>query len=441
MSIADLKFSRKKLKNGLEVVISPLADSPTVTMLIMFKIGSRYEPKTLAGISHFVEHIIFKGNKNYKNPKDVAAAIDSVGGLFNAFTSKEYTGFHVKVGAKFAPLALKWLGSLVSSPLIPQKDINPERNVILEEINMYNDTPARQVGDVFEDLLFSGSSLGRNIIGTKESLAKVGAKELKNYYESHYTSSNAVLAMAGNFSDLAKDQNKMPERISSQLEKEIGKSFNLKQQFESERKSPSLNGGQERKVKVRYKKTDQTHLILGARTFSLFDKRRYPLALISTIMGSGMSSWAFTEIREKRGLAYYVHGSVQLHQDVGYYSIDAGLNNDKISLAITEIAKLFKRIKDKPISPTDLKKAKDQVIGGMFLERETSSDVAFLLGSEIVSRGETTPFSKEIKIIRSIGRSDLRRVAQEFFAPEKLRLACIGPWRKKDEDKFTKLLK
>lgn len=439
MPVADLKFARKKLKNGLEVVVSSLSESPTITMLVIFKVGSRFEPAKLSGISHFVEHVLFKGNKKYKTPKEVAAVIDSVGGSFNAFTSKEYTGFHIKVGAEFARLALGWLGSLVVSPLIPKKDIDPERNVILEEINMYNDAPARRVDDLFERLLFTGSSLGRNVIGTKESLSRVGDKELREYYENHYTSDNAVLAIAGNLSELQKGKN--DNRITPKLEQEIIKNFNFKNHFESKINSPSLNGSQDKKVTVKYKKTDQTHLILGARTFSYLDKRRYPLALISTIMGSGMSSWAFSEIREKRGLAYYVHSLVQLHQDVGYYSINAGLNNDKISSAITEISKLFERIRTKPVSSDELKKAKDQVIGGMLLERETSGDVAFLMGSEIVSRGDIIPFSEEIKIIRGIGRDDLKRISEEFFAPEKLRLACIGPWRKKDEARFSKLLK
>lgn len=438
MSVTDLKFTRKKLKNGLEVAVSPLSESPTVTMVIIFKVGSRYEEDKFSGISHFVEHILFKGNKTYKNPKEVAAVLDGVGGIFNAFTSKEYTGFHVKVGAKFAPLALKWLGSLVSTPLIPKADIDSERNVILEEINMYNDTPARQVDDIFEGLLFSGSALGRNVIGNKETLFRVGQNELKKYYKSYYVPSNAVLVIAGNFSELSRSSKEA--KIDPKLEKEILKNFVFKNQSEIN-KNLGSNGGHDQKVKVKYKKTDQTHLILGARTFSLYDKRRYPLYLISTIMGSGMSSWAFSEIREKRGLAYYVRSSVQLHQDVGSFSIDAGLNNDKISLAITEITKLFKRIQGKLVSPEELKKAKDQIIGGMALERETSSDVAFLLGSEIASRGDVTPFSKEIEIIRSISRNDLHKIAKEFFAIDKLRLACIGPWRKRDEERFAKLIK
>jgi len=441
MSIPDIKYSRKKMKSGLGLVLAPMPGSPTVTLLVIFKVGSRYEPAELSGISHFLEHIVSKGNKLYKTSKEVSTVIDGIGGIFNAFTTKEYTGFHVKVGTKFASLALHWLGALVTTPLIPKEDVNPERNVILEEINMYNDTPARQVDDTFEELLFAGSSLGRNIIGNKKSLSRVDFEELRSYFKKNYIPSSAVLVIAGDLSGLLGRKKTKFSRDYREIEKKVNKDFNFNVQSKIRKILPSVKTKQKGKARVQYKKTDQTHLILGAQTFSLFDKRRYPLALLSTIMGSGMSSWAFTEVREKRGLAYYVHSLVQLYQDVGYYSLNAGLNNDKISLAITEIAKLFKRIREKPLSLKDLKKAKDQVVGGMLLERETSSDVAFLLGSEIVSRGTVTPFSEEIEIIRGISRGDLKRVAEDFFASEQLRLACIGPWRKKDEERFSKLLK
>jgi len=431
MFVCDIKYSRKKLKSGLELVAAPMPESPTVTLLVIFRVGSRHEPAEFSGISHFMEHIVFKGNRLYKSPKEVAAAIDGLGGVFNAFTTKEYTGFHVKVGTKFAPLALRWLGALVTSPLVSRRDVDLERNVILEEINMYNDTPARQVDDIFEGLLFAGSSLSRNIIGNKKSLFRVGAKELRGYFKENYTPGNAVLVIAGDLNGFSKNK----------IESEANRNFNFSVRAGISRTLQPAKIKEGGRVRIHYKKTDQTHLILGAKTFSLFDKRRYPLAIISTIMGSGMSSWAFSEIREKRGLAYYVSSLMQLHQDVGYYSVNAGINNDKISLAITEIAKLFKRIKEKTVSPKDLKKAKDQVVGGMLLERETSSDIAFLLGSEIISRGEVVPFSREIKIIRSIGRNDLKRVAEEFFVSERLHLACIGPWREKDEERFARLLR
>jgi len=440
MPISDIKYFRKKLKNGLDLIVAPMSESPTVTILVIFKVGSRDEQAKFSGISHFLEHMVFKGNKIYKTPRDISVAIDSLGGVFNAFTGKEYTGFHVKVGSQFAPLALKWLGALVTTPLVPSRDVNPERNVILEEINMYNDTPRQQVEDIFEGFLFSGSSLGRSIIGTNKSLSGIRAGELQSYYGKHYTPDRAILSVSGNLDNLTK---KKITSVSgcSPIEKLVIKDFKFNHEPFSKSVISKVNGEQKNRVKVKFKKTGQTHLILGARTFSLFDKRRYPLALLSTVIGSGMSSWAFTEIREKRGLAYYVYSSIQLHQDVGYFSINAGLNNDKLSLAVSEIMKLFKTIRNKNLSTKELKKAKDQMIGGMLLERETSSDVAFLLGAEAASRGEITPLSKEVKIIKSIGKDDVRRVAEKFFAPAQLRLACIGPWRKNDGERFARLMK
>lgn len=432
MTIPDIQYKRKKLANGLTVLLAPMPKSPTVTAIIIFKVGSRYEPENHLGISHFLEHMVFKGNKVYKTPHEVAAVVDALGGSYNAFTTKEFTGFHIKVGAEFLDTALKWLGALITEPLIKSKDAEMERNVILEEINMYNDTPVMQIGDIFEELVFSTSTLGRNIIGNKRTLGNIKNTALASHFNNNYFPGNAVLALAGNLGN--------PDRLRRKLSS--GEYF----KFGSRKKTLADNitgkvKQKNNKIKAVYKKTDQTHLVLGGETFSYFDKRRYPLAIISAIMGGSMSSWAFTEIREKRGLAYYVRSSTELHKDTGAYSISAGLNNDKLELAIREIMNLYRRIRTKLVSPQELKRAKDHIVGGTLLERETSSDIAFLLGSEMVTRQTITPLSKEIKIIKKISRQELKKIAEDFFAPEKLRLAMIGPWRKKDEERFIKLIK
>ncbi|MFH1182906.1 MAG: pitrilysin family protein [Candidatus Moraniibacteriota bacterium] len=432
MLIPDIKFKRKKLPSGLEFLLAPMPKSPTVTAVIIFKVGSRYEQEKYLGISHFLEHMVFKGNDIYKTPHDVAAVVDALGGSYNAFTSKEFTGFHIKVGAEFLDTALQWLGALVTKPLIKQGDAEMERNVIMEEINMYNDTPMMQIGDIFEELLYSGANLGRSIIGNKRTLRNIKSTALSDHFKNNYFPENAILVLAGNLGNL------------NSLQKKISPSGYFK--FSSRRKNIIDRTTQKvkksnKKVKIVYKKTDQTHLILGAKTFSYFDKRRYPLAVISTIMGGSMSSWAFTEIREKRGLAYYVRSATELHNDTGSYSINAGLNNDKLELAIKEIAKLYKRIRTKLVTQRELKRAKDHLIGGTLLERETSSDIAFILGSDMAARGSVTPLSKEMKLIKKISREEIKRIAEDFFAPEKLRLAMIGPWRGKDECKFIDLLR
>lgn len=423
----DIEYSRKKLKNGLDVLLAPMPESPTVTALILFKVGSRHEKDELLGISHFVEHMVFKGNKFLKTPKDVAGFIENLGGSFNAFTSKEYTGFYVKVGAEFLPKALKWLGALVGEPLFLKEDLEMERNVIFEEINMYNDTPARQIQDYYENLIFKNSPLGRSIIGDRDSLNRVGRKEIQGHFNQNYTYGKSVLVVAGNLSKLD------PTDLES--------SFSLrKKEFASLGASKKKKGGVAR-VQAFYKKTDQTHLVLGAKTFSYNDRRRHHLSLISTIMGGGMSSWAFSEIREKRGLAYYVGSFSDLHSDTGSFAIRAGLNNEKLALAVKEIVKLFHRIKEKNLSSVALKKAKDQILGGMLLERETSDDVAFILGSEILARNKVVPLSEEIKALKKISVSEIRQVAESFFQPKNLNLAFIGPWKEKDAKKMEALIK
>jgi len=432
MPTTDIKFTRKKLKNGLELVLAPLPKNPTITAIVLFKVGSRHEADRYAGISHFLEHMVFKGNKLYHTSRDLSAAIDALGGVFNAFTTKEFTGFHIKVGAEYLDTALEWLGALVTTPLLKSPDIEMERNVILQEINMYNDTPMAQIGNYFEELVYPGTTLGRNIIGTKKSLNGIKRKELAEYFNRNYFPGNAVLAIAGDFG----------RGGLRKAEEKISRYFKFHdQRLQTAVKKPYESKAKGKRVKVVYKKTDQTHLMLGAKTFSYLDKRRYPLSVIAAMMGGGMSSWAFSEIREKRGLAYYVRGFADLYMDAGTFLVSAGLDNNKLELAVKEIMKLYKRIREKTVSAKELKKAKDHLIGGMLLERETSEDIATLLGAEVASRDSVTPFSKEIRIIKSISASDLRQLAQEFFQPERMQLAMIGPWKKKDEEKFAKWLK
>jgi len=438
MPVLDLKYLRRKNAEGMEFVVSSMPKSPTVTVLVLFKVGSRQERNEQSGISHFLEHMVFKGNKLFGKPKEVAEAIESLGGSFNAFTSKEYTGFYAKVGAEFAEKALKWLAALVSSPLIKQKDVDSERGVIFEEINMYNDTPARQVGDDFEDLLLGGTTLGRSIIGTQKTLKKMSSSDLKGYYSDFYNPKNTVFVVAGNLEKILKKED-LKKNFSSKLEK-FFQDLPKNRKGELQEEAPKSNNSN-KKIKVIYKKTDQTHLVIGSKTFSLFDERRYPLLLLNTILGGGMSSWAFSEIREKRGLAYYVNSGMHLYKDTGYLAVNAGVSNSKLKLAIQEIVKLFSKMEKGLFTKEEIKKAKDQVIGSMLLQRETSDDIAFLLGSEIASKDDFTQFSKEIELIKKIEKKDLEKVAKEFFVKENLHLALIGPWKKKDEEEFEGLMK
>jgi len=410
-----------------------MPSSSTVTIFTIFKVGSRDEDKGIAGISHYLEHIFFKGNEKYDTPKKVAEKIESLGGDYNAFTSKEYTAFYAKVGASFFDEAFEWLGSLLSSPLIKSDDVEKERGVILEEINMYRDNPTSMVDDVFEELLYKSSSLGKMIIGTPSSLKRIKSAQLKSYFNKYYSPSNTMIVVAGNLEAVkSKD-------VLKAVEDKVGKYF----EFDSKDKRPkekkqSYNSSE--KVKIMYKKTDQTHLYLGAKAFPFADDKNYPLSLLSSILGGGMSSWAFEEIREKRGLAYYVRSSSGMFSDTGYVAINAGLNNNKLILAIEEIVRLFKKAREKLVSTKELERVKKQATGKMLLARETSDDIAFLLGKEIMIRGKMVPFSKKIEILKKISRDDLKKVACEVLQPKDLRLGLIGPWKKKDQDKFERVV-
>jgi len=432
MNVQDVKYQSKKLKNGLTILTAPLKESPTVTSSIFFKVGSRNEEKKNWGISHFLEHIVFKGNKKFDNYNKVSSFIEGLGGTYNAFTSKEHTAFYAKVAANYLKDSLKWLGPLATAPIIDQKDVQNEKGVILEEINMYNDNPMHMVDEVFEGLLFDPNPLGRRILGKPKTLKNTNSEDLKNYHSKFYKPQNAVFVIAGNLDELGKNP-------LIQIEKEIDKNFSFKKSGQKINKVKDKYI-QKEKLRIMHKKTDQTHLYLGAKTFSALNKKNYPLSLLSGIIGGGGSSWAYEEIREKRGLAYYVKSSHSFFNDTGYYAISAGLNNDKLDLAIKEIVKLFQRAQNKLVTPAEIKRVKNKIMGKLILERETSDDIAFLLGKEMSVRNKIIPFSKKIKILKDITREDLRKIAREVLKPQNLRLALIGPWKKADGERFKKYI-
>ncbi|MDP2950820.1 MAG: pitrilysin family protein, partial [bacterium] len=382
--------------------------------------GSKYETKALNGISHFLEHLFFKGTKKRPTALKIAETLDRVGGAYNAFTSKEMTGYWAKVSAEHLNLALDFVSDIFLNSKLDQKEIEKEKAVILEEINMYLDSPQRYVGELWEDVLYGDQPAGWDTIGLKENILKFKRNDFVNYLKKGYVTYNTLVCVAGKF-----PQEKLLNQIKAKFENVSSSKapFKLKVR-ESQEKPQAL---------LKFKQTDQTHLCLGFRGFGLNSEKRFAQEVLSVLLGGNMSSRMFSVIREKSGLAYYVHTSSEDYTDSGYLVTQAGVPNTKTKEAITLMLKEYSKLKTTDISQEELKKAKDFINGSMVLGLESSDKLAsFFASQEILENKILTP--EEIKaIINKIKPSDLKKLAKEIFTKQNLNLALIGPHKNKEE--------
>jgi len=424
----NFDHQENKLDSGLRVVTVPMA-VPTVAVLMMVAVGSRYEDPKVAGISHFLEHMVFKGTKKYPTALDIASAVDAVGAEFNAFTSKEYTGFYVKAASKDIEVGLDVLSQFMQAPMLRSEDLEREKGVIVEEINMYEDNPARRVGDLFDQLMFGGHELGWDVIGTKETVTALKREDFVAHMQSWYTSGNMVLGVAGDAAKIQDSRFKIQEyfgnkRINTQTAREIDKF--TKTQTEA-------------RVKVHYKKTEQAHFGLGAHSLPRNHPDRYVQAVLATILGGNMSSRLFTEVREKRGLAYYVRTSVDSFAETGHLASFAGVTINKIEDAITAILEQYQKIsKVGNVTAEELIKAKDYLKGKLLIELEDSLQVALEYTDSWLLEGRVRTPEEAVAGVEAVTLEDISRLATEILQQQRLNLVVLGPY--KDSKKFEKLL-
>ena len=421
-------YKKTTLDNGLRIITVPIENANSVTVLILVGTGSKYETKDINGISHFLEYMFFKGTKKRPNTLKISETLDSVGGEYNAFTSKEVTGFWAKVDKKHSDVALDWITDIFLNSKFDEKEMNREKSVIIEEVNMYLDTPMAYVGELFEKLLYGDTPAGWRVIGEKENILSFNRKKVVDYYESHYSPSNVIVCVSGAID-----------------EKEIEKK--LKQEFENIKKSSSgqkvevREQQSEPQILLHYKKTDQTHFCLGVRAYDLFDKRKYALALLSIILGGNMSSRLFIKVRERNGLAYSIHTSVDTTTDTGYLVTQAGIDHKNLEKSMKLILKEYADLRDKKITAKELQKAKDYLKGVMSLSLDSSDTQATFYGmQELLEKGVLTPEEK-FKKIDEVSADEIKKIAEDIFLPEKLNLAIIGPFEEKDFKGLKQLLK
>jgi predicted Zn-dependent peptidase len=425
-----MRFSKNTLKNGLRVISVPLSNLESATVTVWVKTGSRMEDDKVAGISHFLEHMVFKGSKKRPTAKEIAEEVDGLGGEFNATTNKDWTNFYIKARAGNLGTAFDVLADMVLNPILAEKEIEREKGVIVEELRMYEDTPMFRIGDVYEQLVFGGTPLGRDIIGSEKTVTGVKRDDFVRYRNIYYYPENMLLTVAGGVSE--KEVLNLAGQHMDQLKK-AAKSASKPMLFKKKQKKPQ--------VKLHAKKKEQAHFILGFLGEGRNYKGKLVQAVAAAILGGGMSSRLFSEVRERRGLAYSIRTSIERYEDTGYIGTYAGVDVKRIDEAIKVVLDEHYKLAngDTPISARELKKAKEFIKGHLALSLEDTKDINYFFADQelYLSKIETPE-----DIFRGIDKVTIEEViaeAKKVFRPEKLNLALIGPYE--DPERFEKLIK
>ncbi|MEK7549090.1 MAG: pitrilysin family protein [Patescibacteria group bacterium] len=419
------KFNKITLDNGLRIITVPKPDSLTATILILVEAGSKYETKEINGISHFLEHMCFKGTTKRPKTIDITSELDAIGANYNAFTGQEYTGYYAKAQPKHFDKILDLVSDIYLNSIFNAKEIDKERGVIIEEINMYEDLPHRRVAELFMNLLYGDQPAGWDIAGEKEVIQKLSREDFLKYRGEHYLPQATLAVVSGNFNEKV-IQSVKEIFVSLPSGKKIQKIKTNEQQNKPE-------------VLLKHKKTDQTHLVLGFRAYDIFDKRKHALQVLSDILGGSMSSRLWQKIREQMGAAYYVRAEADIFTDHGYLAMSAGVDNKRVEEIIKAALEEFQKISEYCVDNTELQRAKDHLTGQLFLSLESSDEWASFYGGQEILTKETLSPQEVAEKIQAVKAEEIMAVAKDIFQNNKLNLALIGPFE--DKKKFEKILK
>ena len=421
-----MQYKKKILKNGMRVVVVPMKDTNTVTVLALVETGSKYETKEKNGISHFLEHMCFKGTTKRPTSKDINLELDGLGSQSNAFTNEEVTGYYAKAESKHLNQIVDIISDVYLNSTFPEAEMQKEKGVIIQEINMYEDLPQVKVSWLFMELLYGDQPAGWSIAGSISNIKKMKRSDFLDYRNSHYVAEATTLIVAGKCE---------PNKVFSLAEKAF-------KDITSKKKAKKLKVVESQKIPkmlIKNKETDQTHMVLGFRAFDAFDKRSPALTVLSAVLGAGMSSRLFHKLREEMGVCYYVHAGASEYSDHGYFSISTGVDKTRVEevvkVLLEECGKLIKDL----VGPEELKKTKDLLAGRLYLGLETSDSLAEFYGAqEIVKRTIKNPedIKKEIDAVTA---KDIQKVAKEIFKNENINLAIVG--KVSDQKYLKKILK
>lgn len=413
------------LDNSLRVITTPMPQTRSVSVCIFIGAGSRYESEPQAGVSHFIEHLSFRGTPKRATAHEISEAIEGVGGIINAGTDKELTVYWCKVAQPHLPLALDVLADILLHSRFDPEDIERERQVITEEINMSHDSPSQLVNMLIDELLWPRHPLGRDIAGTKESVAAMTRELIVDYLGKQYLPSNTVVSIAG-----AGEHDEMVKAI----EKALGGWREMKA-------NPTYSPYKERKFpksRIEGKETEQAHLCLGLSGLPLLHPKRFTLDLLNVVLGEGMSSRLFTEIRDRMGLAYNIHSYAEHFADTGSVAIYAGVEPKNVPVAIKAILEQLARLKE-PVPQAELTKAKELAKGRLLLRMEDSRAVAGWMGGQEVLTKRILSVDEVLDIIDAITAEEIQQLADELLVASQLRLAVVGPVTKESLEELLKL--
>ena len=419
-------YQIKTLKNGLTLITINVPQLESVTTLVAVGAGSRYETKNINGISHFLEHMFFKGSKKYPTTEIIANLVDGIGAINNAATDKEITYYWIKSSAKHLELASDVISSMIKESLLPEVEIEREKGVIVEELRMYRDNPARYIYDLYEKLQLGDQPLGWDIGGEEKIINAIKRIDFASYIKSFYSPKNMALVYAG--------------KIPKNIEQIANKYFLDLPKNKQEKYKPYKKVKQTKpKVNIFYKKTDQANLMLGVEGYDRYSKKRFAARVLGIILGEGMSSRLFIQVRERRGLAYHVSAGPNFYKDAGYFAVYAGLKLEKVEEGLEVIiTELLKTVTEK-ITEDELKKAKEMERGHIALRSESTNFLAEHFGIKFILDRELETFEEYLKNIDAVTIKDVQEVAKELFDKNKFNLQIIGPF--KSPSSFEKLLK
>jgi predicted Zn-dependent peptidase len=417
-------YKKEKLNNGLRIITKRMDRVQSVALGIWINIGSRYEAFAQRGISHFLEHLLFKGSKKY-SCRLIKESIEGVGGSLNGFTSEEHTCYLVKIPHAFLVHSLDILSDMVNNPLLNPADIEKEKTVVLEELKMYRDLPQSYVNELLDELLWPNQPLGLPIIGTVETVNRISRQDLRFFQSRHYTPSNIVISAAGRIK-----HELLAERVSA-IFASPKSTLNTYTGASQVQNKPQL--------KVFPKATEQTHMALGFHALKRDHPLRHAQSILHIILGANMSSRLFNEVREKRGLAYEIGTGLKRYHDTGVFLVHAGIDNHKVADCLQLIFKELGKTRKSLVSEDEFKRAKDFYVGQLSLALEDTMEYMLWMGESIACLDKVYSLEQVVKELNQVRRQDCLEVAKQIFKDEIINLALIGPLEKSEKQLYGKL--
>ena len=416
-----------KLENNLRIVIEEMPYMKSVAIVFGIGAGSRYEVQKHQGISHLIEHMLFKGTTRRKSTLEISQVIEGIGGEINASTSKETTYLYAKVPQEQFKTAFDVLADIILNSLMREEDLHKEKNIIIEEIKKYQDIPEELVEILLDKIMWKNHPLGKSILGDEKSIINIQREDLLSYINTFYRPNNLVISVAGNI--------KIEEVIL-----QVDKYFKIIEKGEVKNYLPAKDNQKSTQIGIKFKKSNQTHLSFGFPGISRLDPDKYSVDLLDIILGSGLSSRLFQKIRVRKSLAYDIHSFIQYFNDISSFNIYAGIDSSKLRETIQAILGELNKIKDSNLEENELRKAKEMYKGALSLSLESTLSRAFWLGNRILLYGKTSTFDEIKEKIEEVKVKDIQKMAQNIFTKDKINLSIVGPFKEKDKEEYNSLL-